>query len=100
MYAPTRRSDPWMTCAAAAFRRSVDVKYEERHQAGATAVTDEMPAHGLIRSVSIILDPEQWERAEYMRRVGRRGRVQVGAVEVGESCHPEEPETALHLVLE
>src|ERR1051325_7606204 len=52
------------------------------------------------RSIPIILDLQQRERAEHMRRGHRRRRVQALAVEVGELRHAEQAEAALYLVLQ
>src|SRR5947207_39101 len=50
--------------------------------------------------VPVILDSEQRERAQDVRRIGRRRRMQVGAIELGESDHAEQAEAPLHLILQ
>src|SRR6266536_3120615 len=51
-------------------------------------------------SIPIVLDLQQRERAEHVRRIGGRRRAQVGTIELGETRHAEQAERALHLVLD
>src|SRR5262245_45758396 len=55
---------------------------------------------GMMSLVPVVLDFEQREGAQHVRRVGRGRRMQVGTVEIGEARDAEQAETALHFVLE
>src|SRR5258708_35664058 len=51
-------------------------------------------------SVAVVLDLEQRERAQDMRRGDRRRRVQIGPVELGKRARSKQAETALDLILQ
>ena len=53
-----------------------------------------------LSSVPIRLDVQQRKRAEHMRRVGRRGLVQIGLVELAEVSHAKQAEAADHFVFQ
>src|SRR5438876_7094419 len=67
---------------------------------GATAFTKTLAAGWAAISIAIVIELEQRERAQDMRRCGRRGGVQIRPVELGKTLDPEQAETALRLILQ
>src|ERR1700732_4857954 len=73
---------------------------------GATVTTgkwghpNEMRSNKPRGSIPVLLDLQQREGAQRVRRVGRWRRAHVGAVELGVFRDPQQAERALHLVFE
>ena len=57
-------------------------------------------ANARIPSIPIRLDLQQRKRAQHMRQIGRRRRVQIGFVELGEVFNAEQAQAPDHFVFE